>query len=187
MNLPLCCAGLGTKSKGNSNAGKACQWLFMLAMQGGFMCESATVGLELWSWGRNKRKRIGRAQGSSRKQKGRQRQYSELEGHDAVIKTSNEGGCYEYATKEDKRWRKTRDIASPGNPLCGRAKKAPMPRELPSATGVRMSRNFEVTKDPAKVVHSKWFRKCCITSRHVSTVLSRRKIEAINLWNPNST
>ena len=40
--------GVGTKSKGNSNAGKACQWLFMLAMQGGFMGESATVGLELW-------------------------------------------------------------------------------------------------------------------------------------------
>jgi hypothetical protein len=50
-NLPLHCAGLvvgvGTKSKGNSNADKACQWLFMLAMQGGFMSESATVGLEL--------------------------------------------------------------------------------------------------------------------------------------------
>ena len=40
-----------------------------------------------------------RAQGSSCKQKGRQRQRSELEGHDAVIKTSNEGGCYEYAMK----------------------------------------------------------------------------------------
>jgi hypothetical protein len=53
VNLPLRRAGLvvgvGTKSKGNSNAGKACQWLFMLAMQGGigFMRESATVGLEL--------------------------------------------------------------------------------------------------------------------------------------------
>jgi hypothetical protein len=48
VNLPLHCAGLvvgvGTKSKGNSNADKACQWLFMLAMQGGFMSESATVG-----------------------------------------------------------------------------------------------------------------------------------------------
>ena len=76
----------------------------MLAMQGGFMSESAIVGLGLWELRARKGAiRGGRAQGSSCKQKGRQRQCSELEGHDAVIKTSNEGGCYEYAMKEDKR------------------------------------------------------------------------------------
>ena len=93
--------GVSTKSKGNSNADKACQWLFMLAMQGGFMSESATVGR-----GPRKgaiRREWRKSPGSSCKQKGRQRQCSELEGHDAVIKTSNEGGCYEYAMKEDKR------------------------------------------------------------------------------------
>ena len=72
--------------------------VFMLAMQGGFMSESATVGLELLELRVRKGViRRGRAQGSSCKQKGRQRQRSELEGHNAVVKTSNEGGCYEDA------------------------------------------------------------------------------------------
>ena len=68
------------------------------------MSESATVGLELWELRVRKgaiRREWRKSPGSSCKQKGRQRQCSELEGHDAVIKTSNEGGCYEYAMKED--------------------------------------------------------------------------------------
>jgi hypothetical protein len=81
--------GVGTKSEGNSNADKACQWLFMLAMQGGFMSESATVGLEFWELRARKgaiRREWRKSLGSSCKQKGRQRQCSELEGHDAVIR-----------------------------------------------------------------------------------------------------
>jgi hypothetical protein len=72
----------------------------MLAMKDVFMSESATVGLELLELRVRKGViRGGRAQGNSCKQKGRQRQRSELEGHNAVVKTSNEGGCYEYAMK----------------------------------------------------------------------------------------
>ena len=49
------------------------------------MSESAIVGLGLWELRARKGAiRGGRAQGSSCKQKGRQRQRRELEGHDAV-------------------------------------------------------------------------------------------------------
>jgi hypothetical protein len=83
--------------------------VFMLAMLGGFMSESATVGLELWELRARKGAiRGGRAQGSSCKQKGRQRQRSQLEGHDAVIKTSNEGEFYEYAMKTSDEGRRAR-------------------------------------------------------------------------------
>ena len=54
------------------------------------MSESATVGLELLELSVRKGViRGGRAQGSSCKQKGRQIQCSELEGHDAVVKSQD--------------------------------------------------------------------------------------------------
>ena len=71
----------------------------MLAMKDVFMSKSATIGLELLELRVRKGVIRGRAQGNSCKQKGRQRQRSEHEGHNAVVKTSNEGGCYEYAMK----------------------------------------------------------------------------------------
>ena len=83
------------------------------------MSESATVGLELWELRVRKGAiRGGRAQGSSCKQKGRQRQHRELEGH--AMKTSDEGRRHEGRRHEDdnKSWKEDEQGLDPRNTRC---------------------------------------------------------------------